>query len=51
MQNYRVMWKSNGEPQRSGGAYDLASAENRTACLEQEAGVTDVGNVPEKPGV
>ncbi|MFF6844723.1 hypothetical protein ACFY8X_39035 [Streptomyces tanashiensis] len=40
-----------GQPKRSGVAYDLPSAEHRKARLKQEDGVTDIEIVPEKPGV
>ncbi|MGW8366131.1 hypothetical protein ACWGK1_37000 [Streptomyces wedmorensis] len=53
VQNYRVTWTRDGEPKRSGVAYDLPSAEHRKTLLElqKEDGVADVEIVPEKPGV
>ncbi|MFI0929692.1 hypothetical protein ACH4TP_38075 [Streptomyces sp. NPDC021012] len=51
MQNFRVTWTQDGQPKRSGVAYDLPSAEHRKVRLEQETGVADVEIVPEKPGV
>ncbi|WP_185893450.1 hypothetical protein [Streptomyces sp. WAC08241] len=50
MQNYKVAWVQDGEPKRSGVAYDKPSAEDRKARLEQEDGITDVQIIQVKPG-
>ncbi|MFC7794606.1 hypothetical protein [Streptomyces cinereoruber] len=50
MENYKLTWKKDGEPKRSGVAYDKPSAEDRKTRLEQEDGVTDVQITKVKPG-